>query len=241
VAAVTLAVVVVIAAAGPVVGQRAVRRAAPDRLTDALVAWIDDHLEDGGRIVMPFREREEIALRRFGRTEVRLLGARRVDPATPPDSYVWLGLRDRQLFGYPRTGWVTTLTDPPATYLVLVGPHPFTPTDLVDAPGEPPLPGLTPVATLDEGGDRADILRIDPAGVRNGTAAVPLHLTEKAALAWLDLAAGPDSVERLVAARPVITSGEIEMLLARLGGASCSMASMEGQVRIAPAGTCSGQ
>jgi hypothetical protein len=240
-AAVMLAVVVVIAVAGPVVGQRSVRRAAPDRLTDALVAWIDDHVEDGARIVMPFREREEIGLRRFGRTEVRLLDARRVDPAAPPDTFIWLGLRDRQLFGYPRTGWVTALTDPPAAYLVLVGPHPLTPTDLVDAPGEPALPGLTPVATIDEGGDHADILRIDPAGVRTGTAAVPLHLSEAAALAWLDLAAGPDSVERLVGARPVITSRDVEALLARLGGAACSMPSMDGQVRIAPAGTCTGQ
>jgi hypothetical protein len=196
---------------------------------------------DGGRIVMPFREREEIALRRFGRTEVRLLGARRVDPATAPGTFIWLGLRDRQLFGYPRTGWVAALTDPPATYLVLVGPHPFTPTDLVDAPGEPPLPGLTPVATIDEGGDHADILAIDTVGIRDGTAAVPLHLTEAAALAWLDLASGPDAVERLVEARPVITGWDAEALLARLGGAACSTPSMTGQISIAPAGTCTGQ
>jgi hypothetical protein len=241
VATVTLAVLVVIAVAGPVVGQRAVRRSAPDRLTDALVAWIDDHVEDGGRIVMPFREREEIALRRFGRTEVRLLGARRVDPAAPPNSFIWMGLRDRQLFGYPRTGWVTALTDPPATYLVLVSPHPFTPTDLVSAPVEPALPGLARVARLDEGNDQADILRIDPVAVRDGTPAVPLHLTEAAALAWLDLAAGPDAVERLVEARPVITSGDVETLLPRLGVAACSMSSMDGQVSIAPAGTCTGQ
>jgi hypothetical protein len=242
VAAITLAVIVVIALAGPVLGQRSVRRAAPDRLADALVAWIDGHVEDGARIVMPFRERDEIALRRFGRTEVRLLGARRVDPAAPPDSFIWLGLRDRQLFGYPRTGWVAALTDPPAAYLVLVGPHAFTPTGLVDdVPGEPALPGLTPVATLYEGDDHADILAIDPMGVRNGTAAVPLHLSEAAALAWLDLAAGQDAVERLVAARPTITSGDAETLLARLGGAACSMPSMKGPVTIAPAGSCTGQ
>ncbi len=240
VAAIILAVVVVVAVAGPVVGQRAVRRAAPDRLTEALVAWIDDNVEDGGRIVMTFREREEIALRRFGRTQVGLLGARRVDPAEPPDTFIWMGLRDRQLFGYPRTGWVTTLTDPPASYVVLVSPHPFTPTDIVGSPGAPPLPGLTPAATLDEGGDHADILAIDPTGVRNGTAAVPLHLTEVAALAWLDLAAGRDAVERLVEARPTITSGDVGTLLARLGEAACSMPSMDGHVTIAPAGTCTG-
>jgi len=240
-AAITLAVVIVVAVAGPVVGQRAVQRAAPDRLTDAIAAWIDDNVEEGGRIVMAFREREEIALRRFGRTEVRLLGARRVDPAEPPDSFIWMGLRDRQLFGYPRAGWVTALTDPPALYLALVSPHPFTPSDLFRAPGEPPIPGLTPAATLDEGGDHADILAIDPTGVRNGTAAVPLHMTAAAALAWLDLAAGQDAVERLVEARPTITSGDVETLVARLGRAACSIPSMMGQVTIAPAGTCTGQ
>jgi hypothetical protein len=50
VAAVTLAVVVVIAFAAPALGQRSIRRAAPDRLTDDLVAWIQEHVEDGGRI-----------------------------------------------------------------------------------------------------------------------------------------------------------------------------------------------
>ncbi len=238
VTAATLAVVVVIAVAGPAVGQRTVRRAAPDRLTDALVAWIDDHVEDGGRIVMPFREREEIALRRFGRTEVRLLGARRVDPAAPPDTFIWLGLRGRQLFGYPRTGWVTALTDPPATYLVLVSPHPFTPTDLVE-PGEPTLPGLTPVATLDEGGDHADILRIDPTGVRDGTADVPLHLAADAALAWLDLAAGPDPGRQLLEARPVITGDGVDAVLATLGDRACVMPATSTQTRLAPAGSCS--
>ena len=241
VAVITLAGVVVVAVAGPVVGQRAVHRPVPDRLTDALVAWIDDHVEDGGRIVMTFREREEIALRRFERTEVGLLDARPVDPAAPPASFIWMGLRDRRLFGYPRTGWVTALTDPPATYLVLVGPHAFTPTDLVVATGGPPVPGLAPAATLDEGDDHADILAIDPTGVGDGTASVPLHLTAAAALAWLDLAAGQDAVGRLLQARPVITSGDVEALLATLGASACSMASLEGQVTIAPAGTCTGR
>ena len=238
VAVLTLAAAVVIAFAGPVLGQRSVHRPPPDRLTDDLVAWVADHVQDGGRIVMTFREREEVALRRFGRTEVGLLGARRVDTTEAPATFVWMALRGRQLFGYPRAGWVADLTDPPSTYLVLVGPHPFTPTDLVGARGEPSVPGLTPVATLEDRGDRADILTIDAAGVRDGTADVPLHLSAAAALAWLDDAAGPDAVDRLLEARPVITGEGVEALLGRLGVAACQSPAGDGVIQLAPAGTC---
>jgi hypothetical protein len=179
-----------------------------------------------------------IALRRFGRTEVRILGARRVDTATPPGTFIWMGLRDRQLFGYPRTGWISALTDPPSQYLLLVGPHPFTPSDLVGAPSGPSLPGLTPVATVDEGNDHADILGIDPEGVRDGTADVPLHLAADAAIEWLDQAGGPDAVDRLLEARPAITGDEVETLIARVGESACRMPGAMGQTQLAPAGTC---
>lgn len=242
-AALTLAAVVAFTLIGPAVGQRAVRRPGPDRLTDELVAWVAKHVEDGGRIVMAFREREEIALRRFGRTEVRLLGVRRVDSTAPPGRFIWMGLRGRQLFGYLRTAWVTALSDPPASHLVLVSPHPFTPTDLIGAPGgeapaADPVPGLTLVASLDDGGDHAAILGIDPDGVRGGTEAVPLHLTAEAAAVWLDQA-GPDAIERLLQARPVITGGDVKSLIARLGDEACRMAAAAGATQVAPAGTCS--
>ena len=237
VAALALAAVVVIAFAGPALGQRSVRRPAPDRLTDELVAWVADHVADGGRIVMPFREREEVALRRFGRTVVGLRGARRVDATEAPETFIWMGLRGRQLFGYPRSGWVSALTDPPSTHLVLVGPHPFTPTDLVGARGEPSVPGLTPVATLEGGADRADILAIDATGVRDGTANVPLHLSADAALVWLDDANGSAAIDRLLEARPVITGEGLDELLGRLG-AACRLPSRDGVVQVAPAGTC---
>jgi hypothetical protein len=242
VAALTLAAVVAFALAGPTLGQRAIRRPAPDRLTDELVAWVAEHVEDGGRIVMSFREREEMALRRFGRTAVGLLGVLRVDPTAPPESFIWMGLRGQQLFGYPRTAWVDGLTEPPATYLLLVGPHPFTPTDLLasglpGAPAEAHLPGLTPVTTLDAGGDHADILAIDAEQVRAGTADVALHLAADAAMAWLDEAGGPDAVRRLLGARPVIT-GVPDALLTRLGGSACRMPLTADATQIAPAGTC---
>lgn len=233
-------VVVIVAVAGAAFGQRSVRRPATDALTDQLVAWVANNVQDGGRIVMPFREREELALRRFGRTEVRLLGARRLDTALAPATYIWIGLRDNQLFGYPRDGWVRALTDPPSAYLLLVSPHAFTPTDLLGRPAERSLPGLTPVASLDDGGDHAEILRIDAVGVRDGTADVPLHLSADAALAWLDQAAGPDATGRLLEARPVITGAPADALLTRLGTSACRMHTPDGTVQVAPAGTCPG-
>jgi hypothetical protein len=238
VAALALGAVVVIAFAAPALGQRSVRRPVPDRLTDELVAWVADHVEDGGRIVMPFREREELALRRFGLTEVRNLGARRVDTTAAPETFIWMGLRGQQLFGYPRAGWVSALTDPPSTYLVLVSPHPFTPTDLVGLHGEPSVPGLTQVATLEDGNDRADILAIDATGVREGTVEVPLHLSANAAVVWLDDAASPDAMTRLLGARPVVTGDGLDALLARLGAAACRLPSGDDAIQLAPAGTC---
>ncbi len=242
-AAVTLVAVVAFALAGPALGQRAVRRPAPDRLSDDLVAWVSEHVEDGGRIVMAFREREEMALRRFGRTEVGLLGVRRVHGAAPPGTFIWMGLRGRQLFGYPRTAWVSALTDPPAAYLVLVSPHPFTPTDLVGVPGqgtsvEPSVPGLTPVGTLDDGDDHADIFRIEAQQVHDETGDVPLHLAADAALIWLDQLGGSNPVDRLLEARPVISGDDVDALLARLGDRACLLPAATGATQVVPAGTC---
>jgi hypothetical protein len=241
IAAVVLAAAVAFAVAGPVVGQLAAPRSEPDRLADDVVAWLSANLEEGERVVMTFREREQMALRRFGRTEVRLLGIHRVDPADPPDAYIWMGLRDRQLFGYPRAGWVAALTDPPAAYLVLVSPHPFTPVDLVSARAEGPSPpGLTPVATLDGGGDHADILRIDPDRVLAETAEVPLHLTAEAAIAWLDLDGRPDAGERLLRTRPVVSGNGLADLLARLGDRACRLPAPAGASQLGPVGSCPG-
>jgi hypothetical protein len=241
VAAVALAAVAAFALAGPALGQRSVPRTQSDRLADDLVAWVAQNVRHGDRIVMPFREREEMALRLFGRTEVRLLGARRVDLSEPPGTFIWMGLRGDQLFGYHRRGWVSALTDVPATYLVLVSPHPFTPIDLVGSRVDgPSVPGLTPVTTLEGGGDRADILRIDPERVRAGAAEVPLHLAADAALAWLDQAGGSDAVERLLEARPVITGVDVDTLFARLGDMACRIPAAAGATQVAPADACAG-
>jgi hypothetical protein len=238
-AAVVLAATVGFAVAGPVVGQLAVPRTAPDLLADGLVAWFSANVGEGERVVMTFREREQMALRRFGWTEVRLLGVSPVDAADPPDAFIWMGLRDRQLFGYPRAGWVAALTDPPAAYLVLVSPHPFTPVDLVSArAGGPSLPGLAPVATLDGDGDHADIFRIATARVLADTAGIPVHLTADAAIAWLDLKGGADAAERLLRARPVVSGDGLAELLARLGDRACRFPAPAGATQLGPIETC---
>lgn len=235
-----LGLVLAFALVGPALGQRSVPGVVSDQLADDLVAWLAMNLDDGGRIVMPFREREEVALRRFGSTQVRLLGIQRVDASDPPESFIWMGLRDAQLFGYSRTVWVSALTDPPATYLVLVGPHPFTPVDLVGAgAADPSIPGLTPVSTLEGGGDQAEILHIDPTAVRATTGDVPLHLSAEAALAWLDQAGGGlGAAERLLQARPIVSGKGLAELLAVLGDRVCRMQAPADATQLALAGTC---
>lgn len=241
VAAVALAGVAVLALAGPVIGQRDAGRNPPVRLADELAGWLEANVSDGDRIVMAFREREAMALRRFGRMEVTILPTKRVDAADPLETYLWIGLRDQQLFGYPRADWVTALTDPPATYLVLVSPHPFTPVDLVDARADgPSLPGLVPVATLDGGTDHADILRIDPGRVLAETDEIPLHLTAEVAIAWLDQAGGPNAGERLLEARPVVSGDGLASLLARLGDRACHIPASAGATQLGPVGSCPG-
>ena len=98
-------------------------------------------------------------------------------PRRPPEDYLWMGLRDRQLFGYRRAAWSDTLSGElggagrPADLLVLVGPHPFTPTALTATPGTGADLGLTPVATLEADGDRAEIYRVTPGAARRAARA----------------------------------------------------------------------
>ena len=140
---------------------------------------------------------------------------------TIPGSFVWLGLRDRQLFGYRRAAWTQALTDPPARYLVLSGPHAFHPTELLPALLAGRVPGLHQIASLDEATNHADIFDVDATAIDLSPDAVPTHLSSDAADAWLDLAApllGEDgAAARLVAIRPVVSGDSLPALLARLG------------------------
>lgn len=240
VATFALAGVAVVALAAPVIGQRDVGRTPPDHLADDLAGWLAVNAPEGGRIVSAFREREEMALRQFGRAEVAILPLERVDPAAPPDSYLWMGLRDRQLYGYGRAAWLTTLVDPPADVLMLVGAHPFTPFDLTAEPSTAARLGLTLAATLEADGDRAEIHRVDLAMALAGTPDVPIHLSAAAASAWLDLGGGDAAIGRLLAAGPVVTGDDnaLRTLLDRLGSRACAAPAPAAAIQLGPAGSC---
>jgi hypothetical protein len=210
---------------GVALGQRAAGKPATAGVSDDLAAWLRTNTTDGDRVAMTFRDRESMALRLFGSVQVANLTPVRVDPADDLATYLWLGLRDRQLFGFTRSAWIKVLTRPPARYLVLSGPHPFTPSDLGASLAAGRVPGLAPVATLDDGVDQAQVFTVDASTVAGGLGAIPLHATADAAMAWLDLAVPADdeagAVARLLAVEPIISGAGLDALLARVGDAAC--------------------
>jgi len=189
---------------------------------------------------MTFREREQMALRLSGDADVAILPIARVDASEAPETYLWMGLRDRQLFGYRRSAWAATLADRRTDFLVLVGPHPFTPFAMTATPETASQLGLAPGAIFEADGDRAEIHRVDAAAARSGMTDVPLHLSADAASAWLDLAGGGAATDRLLASRPVVDGDAeaIASLLDRLGAGTCSTPAGPGSVALGPAGTC---
>lgn len=239
-ATIALVVVAILAVAAPVIGQRDAGRVAPDRIGDELADWLATNVSDGGRIVMSFREREQMALRLYGHADVAILPIARVDASEPPETYLWMGLRDRQLFGYRRAAWTATLAGQPTDLLVLVGPHPFTPFALTAAPSTAAQLGLSPAATFEADGDRAEVHRVDATAAGSGTADVALHLSAEAAAAWLDLAGGDVAAGRLLDARPVVDgeAAAIATLLDRLGAGACAVPVGTGSVGLGAAGTC---
>ena len=218
-AALALTAVAVFAMVSPVVGQRDVGRVVPDRLSDRLAGWLAANVPEGGRVVMAFRERDAMALRRFGAADVALLPLVRVratDRSRTTSGSACATASCSAISGLPGR---RALTQPPVDELVLVGPHPFTPTELVASPGTAEQLGLTHVTALDEGPDRVDIYRVDATAATAGTPDVPAHLSVEAAEAWLDLV-GSDGGARLLAARPVVTGDDVAIreLVRRLGG-----------------------
>jgi hypothetical protein len=176
---------------------------------------------------MTFRYRAVVALLLYGRNEVAELRPRRVGPTDDPTWFLWIGLRDRQLFGYTRTHWTAVLAEPRTTAFAIVTPHDLAPADLLPVlERDRPAAGIEPVETLAPGGPEAAVFTVNPAGLAPDTAALPLVLRPEAALAWLDLA-GADAAapEKLAAARPVVVGDAptVEPLLDRLGGTACSV------------------
>ncbi|OGN88389.1 MAG: hypothetical protein A2X23_05345 [Chloroflexi bacterium GWC2_73_18] len=237
-----LAVLTGIVALGQVLAERPERFDAPRQVA----AWLAPRVEPGDRVVMTFRDRESVAVELYGQVTVAGLPVSRVAPDDPAEGYVWIGLRDEQLFGYRRDAWRQALARPRTRFLVLVEPHPLTPGELLPLlrSGAAPSFGLRPAATLAVAETVVEILEVEPAALSVDGDAIPLHLSAAAAEAWLDAAAGataePTAITRLVGARPVVVGSvdALDRLLARLGEAVCRQPaeapSGEAALRLAP-------
>lgn len=171
-----------------------------------LSAWLGQRVGGAEKVVMTFRFRALVAVELYGRTTVEELRPARVQVTDDPADYVWMGLRDRQLFGYRRGAWIRMLADPAVRYLAIAEPHFFAPVELEPflGSGAGAGTGLRIVERLRPAGPTATILAVDPAEVANGTSAIPLHLSPEALDAWLELSGG--DAER-VAASGAIVSG----------------------------------
>jgi hypothetical protein len=221
-----LAAGIVMACALVLLAQKVTGVAAGSVLPEQLSGWLRGHTAPGQRVVMTFRLRELVTLELRNRVPVASLAANRVRAEDDPASFVWMGLRDQQLFGYPAAGWNRTLGQPGTAFFVLVEPHALTPSELLPLLGSPrgAEAGFTPAETLREADDAAHVFTVDPGRASGSAALLGLHLSTDAAQAWLGLGGTPaDRVAALAKARPVIagTTGSMEQLRAALGGLAC--------------------
>src|SRR3990172_10155890 len=102
---------------------------------------------------MAFRYRELVAVQLFGAVDVPGLVVVRVARDRELGDYLWIGLRDRQLFAIRRDSWGTTLGTAGTRYLVLAGPHPLTPTELAPALDGGLLPGISTGTRIEAGNE----------------------------------------------------------------------------------------
>jgi hypothetical protein len=176
---------------------------------------------------MTFRYNEIVSLELYGDVAVPSLGAVRVDGSTPLAEFLWIGLRDQQLFGYTRSRWEAALGRPGTSYLVLAGPHPLTPAEIMPTLDRGGLPGVIRAQSFSADDDWATIYRVDATSVRASPTDIALHLSPAAAIAWLDLAGGmpggdPAAAARLlVDAGPIVVGPDRETLARRLVGIAC--------------------
>jgi hypothetical protein len=216
----------VLACAVVLVGQKVTGVPARSLLPEQLSGWLAEHARPGERIVMTFRLRELVALELRNRVAVGNLAITPVSADSDPASFVWMGLRDQQLFGYSAAVWDRTLGRPRTAFLVLVEPHALTPSELIPLLSSPRggEAGFSPAVTVREGEDAAHVFRLDAARASSSAGHLGLHLTANAVQAWLVLGGAPaERVARLAAARPVImgTTSSLEQLRVALGGLGC--------------------
>jgi hypothetical protein len=213
---------------GATAGQVRVGDPSEPRLPAQVVDWLRTASPPGSRVVMTFRYNEVVAVELYGHVSVPNLSAVRVDAAAPLGDFLWLGLRDRQLFGYTRAAWEAMLRQPGTSYLVLAGPHPLTPAEQMHALDGGTVPGLERAQSFEADGDWATIYRVDPSAVRASVSDVAPHLSPAAALAWIDLqggtlASGADeaAAKALADAGTVVIGPDRAALASRLAGLAC--------------------
>jgi hypothetical protein len=211
------------------VGQLRVETRPDTGLAERVAGWLREHAPAGSRAAMTFFDNDAVAIHLDGDVELPNLPPSRVGAGDDPDDYVWMGLRDRQLFGYRRSDWTAALSAPGAFGLVLAGPHPLTPAELLDDLDAGRVPGIMPAASFEADDEWARVYEIDPAQP-GSVATPPLHLSPDAALAWLDgaRASGGDVAEaaaaaRLARANPVLVGPASPALEARLRGLGVSL------------------
>jgi 4-amino-4-deoxy-L-arabinose transferase-like glycosyltransferase len=217
----------VIALAVVVAGQLRIGNPSEPALPGQVAAWLRTASPLGGRTVMTFRYSEIVALDLYGHGSVPVLAAVRVDPLAAPSDFIWMGLRDRQLFGYARSDWLASLAHRGTDHLVLAGPHPLTPAELVPDLDGGMVPGLVRDRSFAVDGDSATSYRVDPTELMARGGDIPLHLSPAAALAWIDLATAPTNgdptaaITRLASGGTVIVGPTRDALTARLAGIAC--------------------
>jgi hypothetical protein len=212
---------VVMACALVLLAQRATGVAAGSTLPEQLSGWLGSHAAPAQRVVMTFRLRELVTLELRNRVPVASLAQNRVRAEDDPASFVWMGLRGQQLFGYSAAVWDRTLGQPGTAFLVLVEPHALTPSELLPLLASPrgAEAGFSKATTLREGEDAAHVFAVDPGRASGSAVRLGLHLSPEAVRAWVELG----GVATLVAARPVIvgTASSMEQLRAALAGLAC--------------------
>lgn len=231
----TLAAVVAIAIAAATFGQVAVAPATPDPLPAAAADAIRGGLRPGQHVVSTFRYRSPLGVELFDEAvAIQLIPVRAVQRATDPSDYLWLGVRRGTLFGVRHDRWRRVLGASGARYLVLAGPHPLSPVELLPALRSRAggAAGLELLEHLEGPTGTVEVFSNRP-GLVGGARLIHLHGQPEALQRWLDMATtagATDAVTRLVAVEPVVPASAegLARLADRLGAGACLRHDREG-------------
>lgn len=208
-----------------VAGQDAVSRPSPNPVQSTVAAWLAGRTAAGEQVAATFRGREILAVELLGESvAVRTFDPVRVPPGADAGSYLWLGVRDEQLFGYPREAVRTLLGDPRTRYVIVTQPHPLAPAELVadDGTGAAAALGLTARETIEGGRETSVAFEVDPAVAGAAAATAPLRATAPGALGYL-AGGNPRAPASFLAASPYVTgtATELDAVAARLDPGAC--------------------